>query len=262
MVSSDKLRFETGIGYLPVMLSVEQTSTPRLLVVMPVFNEQASIQQVVSTWFTTLDHTVGDFSLLTLDDGSTDETLAILQGLATELGPRLEILSRANRGHGQTCLQGYRLAVERKIPYVLQIDSDGQSDPSHFPSFWAERGELDVIYGKRSRKDGIRRIIASRVLKTLLHYHAKVDCVDANVPYRLMNTSSCAVAIQSIPSNFDLANVALAVILRKNPAIRHGDVLIGFPPRLGGEPSVPFLKFAAKARELLQQLASSGIANS
>jgi dolichol-phosphate mannosyltransferase len=50
--------------------------------------------------------------------------------------------------------------------------------------------------------------------------------VDANVPYRLMNTSACAVAIQSIPSNFDLANVALAVILRKNSAIRHGDVLI------------------------------------
>lgn len=244
------------------MSGANQISTPRLLVVMPVFNEQASIQQVVASWFAALHQTVGDFSLLALNDGSTDDTEVILQKLTAELGPRVEILSRANRGHGQTCLQGYRLAVERRIPYILQIDSDGQSDPSYFPNFWANRERFDVIYGKRSRKDGIRRVVASRVLKALLRYHTKADCVDANVPYRLMNTPACTAAIQAIPSDFDLANVALAVILRKNPMIRHGEVPIGFPPRLGGEPSVPFLKFAVKARELFQQLASSGIANS
>jgi dolichol-phosphate mannosyltransferase len=229
---------------------------------MPVFNEQDSIQTVVRSWFETLDQTVGNFSLVAINDGSTDGTEAILQGLIPQLGPRLEMISRPNRGHGQTCMQGYRLAWERKIPHVLQIDSDGQSDPSHFPAFWDIRDQYDVIYGRRSRKDGIRRVIASRVLKTLLRHHTKADCIDANVPYRLMNTSACAVALPSIPADFNLANIALAVVLRKNPSIRHGEVPIGFPPRLGGEPSVPFSKFALKARELFQQLAASGISDS
>lgn len=227
---------------------------------MPVFNEHCSISRVVHDWFAILDRSVDDFILLSINDGSTDDTETILGSLKSELGSRLEIISRPNRGHGQTCLQGYRIALERNIPHILQIDSDGQSDPVHFPEFWACRERFDVIYGKRSRHDGFRRIIASQILRISLRHFAKVDCVDANVPYRLMNTAACAPAILAIPAHFDLANVALAVALRKTPSVRHGQLPIGFPPRLGGEPSVPFLKFATKARELLQQLESSGLA--
>ena len=55
-------------------------------------------------------------------------------------------------------------------------------------------------------------------------------------------------------SVFDLANIAMAICLKRNPAIRHGAVRIAFPPRIGGEPSVPFSKFAIKALELGQQI--------
>lgn len=228
---------------------------------MPVFNEEACVEQVVRAWFATLDRTVGDFTLLVISDGSTDATEESLTGLAGELGSRLEIDSHSNRGHGQTCIKGYVTGLDRQIPHLLQIDSDGQSDPIHFPEFWELRDQFDVIYGRRSRKDGLRRIIASRILRLALKHFANVDCIDANVPYRLMNGAACAEAIRSIPRNFDLANVALAVELRKSSSIRHGEVPIGFPPRLGGEPSVPFLKFAVKARELLKQLDASGLAN-
>ena len=235
-------------------------SSAQLLVVMPVFNERASLRQVIEPWFRMLDETVGNFTLLTIDDGSTDESAAILGSLAAELGPRLEILSRPNRGHGQSCLQGYRIALQRGIPHILQIDSDGQSDPAHFPDFWHLRDRFDVIYGRRSRRDGVRRVVASLVLRLALKHLAKADCIDANVPYRLMKSAPCATAIRAIPEHFDLANVALAVVLRKSPAVNHGAVSIGFPPRLGGEPSVPFTKFALKARELFQQLREADLA--
>ncbi|GAA5128497.1 glycosyltransferase family 2 protein [Luteolibacter yonseiensis] len=238
----------------------DSPDTPRLLVVMPVFNEQASVEEVVRSWMAVLDETVGDFTLLTINDGSTDGTEAKLQDLAARFAPRMELLSRPNRGHGQTCVQGYLIALERKIPHILQIDSDGQSSPDHFADFWVLRDRFDVIYGKRSRRDGFRRVLASQILRTSLKLLTRADCVDANVPYRLMTGSSCASAIRAIPPDFDLANVALSVLLRKMPAIRHGQVPIGFPPRLGGEPSVPFFKFATKARELFQQLRTSGIA--
>ncbi len=231
----------------------------KLLVVMPIHNEQASVEKVTREWFAELENTVGEFTLLAIDDGSTDDTPAILRVLAEHYGPRLEWISRPNRGHGQTCIQGYRIALDRGIPFLFQIDSDGQSDPKYFAEFWNQRNDFDVIYGKRNRQDGLRRVVASQVLRCCLRLFAKVDCVDANVPYRLMDTVSCAAAIRSIPEDLFLANVGLAVALGKSPSIRHGSIGIGFPPRHGGEPSVPFLKFASKAIELFAQLKKAGI---
>lgn len=232
---------------------------PPLLVVMPIFNEEASLEKVVAEWFLKLDQCVGEFTLLAIDDGSTDGTLGILKSLRTKLGPRLEWITRENRGHGQSCMQGYRIALDRKIPFILQIDSDGQSAPEHFGEFWAMRNDFHIIYGKRSRQDGVRRVIASSVLRYLLRFLANVDCVDANVPYRLMDSHACAEGIRQVPDDLLLANIGLAIILRKSPSIRHGALPISFPPRYGGEASVPFIKFAAKGFELFKQLKHAGI---
>lgn len=229
---------------------------PQLMAVLPVFNEQVSIYKVVSDWHAELSKVVEEFILFIINDGSTDGSQEILLQLREELGDKIEILCRENRGHGQSCLEGYRRAAEREIPYVLQIDSDGQCDPRFFARFWDIRHQCDVIYGKRTREDGARRILASALLRLVLHCRFGVDCVDPNVPYRLMRTSSCREAFSLIPSDFFLANVALAVILRRMPGLRHGCIPIRFLPRHGGEPSVPLAKFAEKAIELIRQLAA------
>ncbi len=229
---------------------------PELMVVMPVFNEQESIRRVVSDWMAELQRTLHNFIILVIDDGSCDGTLEILNTLQSEFGPRLEIISRENRGHGQSCLQGYRAAASRGIPHVLQVDSDGQCDPCYFPDFWNLRSEFDVIYGKRTREDGLRRVVASTLLRGLLHLGFGTPCVDPNVPYRLMRTRSCAATFDAIPKDFFLANIALAVLLRKSSKINHAAVPIRFRERLGGEPSVPLSKFALKAVELCSQLRS------
>jgi glycosyltransferase involved in cell wall biosynthesis len=229
-------------------------SKPKLLVILPVFNESESIRHVVNGWTAALDQTVGDYLILAINDGSTDDSSSILKELHLRYGDKLEMRSRENRGHGQSCMEGYLLAIERSIPHILQIDSDGQSDPCHLACFWEMRDSYDVIYGKRKRFDGQLRIIASFVLRHLLRVCEGVDCVDANVPYRLMNTFTCAAAIRSIPSSISLANVALAVILKRDHKLRHGEIPVNFPPRHGGEPSVPLTKFLQKACELLTQL--------
>ena len=230
------------------------TFTPELLVVLPIFNEEASIEKVIHEWMYALQQSGADFVCLAIDDGSRDQTLEKLHVLRAHYGERLEVLSRENRGHGQTCLQGYKMAIQRGSEFILQIDSDGQCDPQFFTEFWARRTAYDVIYGKRQREDGWRRVIASLVLRTALRLRCGVDCVDANVPYRLMRVSACRAAILSIPREFFLVNVALAVILQGRSDVRHGTVAIRFRARYGGEPSVPLLCFASKAKELFAQL--------
>ena len=60
--------------------------------------------------------------------------------------------------------------------------------------------------------------------------------------------------LEKIRPDFHLANIALAVLLKKNPSIRQGVVPIHFRERYGGEPNVPITKFGEKALELKRQL--------
>jgi len=231
------------------------TVPPELLIVMPVFNEQASVRKVVLEWSQEVENWTEAIAFLVINDGSTDGTRRVLARLQEQLGSRLEVIDQENIGHGQTCLKGYRLAVDRAIPYVLQIDSDGQCDPQYFFRLWRSREQCDVIYGRRVRRDdGWRRVLATILLKLVLFCAAGAWCVDANVPYRLMRTAVLAEIVPHLPSDFFLANVAMAVLLRKRPQVRHGQVPIGFRERYGGEPRVPISRFGEKAIELVRQL--------
>jgi glycosyltransferase involved in cell wall biosynthesis len=230
-------------------------ATPELLAVIPVHNEEASIGKVVMEWFQTLGKSIERFAVLAIDDGSTDGTLRLLHQLQELLGPRFEILSRPNRGHGQTCIQGYRIAIGRGIPYVFQIDSDGQCPPQYFCELWRKRHQCDVIYGRRTRRDdGLRRRLVSHVVRLLLLLRFGTNCVDANVPYRLMRTAAIAPVLDRVSRDFSLANIALAVLLRRTPGISHGAVPIHFRERYGGEPTVRFEKFGTEALKLYRQI--------
>ncbi len=231
-------------------------SQVQLLVVMPVFNEQASVRKVVLEWFHELENWTEDFIFLALDDGSADASPVLLKRLKRQLGSRMQVVRHKNRGHGQTCLAGYREAVRRGIPWILQIDSDGQCDPQYFFRLWRLRESADVIYGRRKcREDGWRRKLASIILRGFLRLASGVDCADANVPYRLMRAQCVVPCLDRIPSNFFLANVALAVLLR-TAQVRQMLVPIRFRERYGGEPAVPLSKFWNKACELYGNLKS------
>jgi len=223
---------------------------------MPVFNEQASVRKVILEWFQEIENWTERFVFLAINDGSRDDTLKILQRLAEQLGPRFQIISRANKGHGQSCLEGYHAACDRGIPWVLQIDSDGQCDPQYFFRLWRLREKADVVYGYRFRRDdGWRRGLASVVLKTVLLVFAGVYCIDANVPYRLIRTDRLKAALVRMPQEFFLANVGLAVLLRRE-GWKEAVVPIRFRERYGGEPSVTLGKFGGKALELVRHLAA------
>ena len=171
------------------------------------------------------------------------------------LGTRLEVLTRENRGHGQSCLQGYRIALARQIPFVLQLDSDGQCDPRFFCRFWRIRKQFDVIYGDRVRRDdGWKRTLASWVLRFTILFCTGSWCVDPNVPYRLIKTSVIQPHLQKITSDFFLANVALAVLLRNDNSVKHWSIPIRFRERYAGDPSVRLGQFGNRALQLIKQL--------
>ena len=236
-------------------MTLPSKSQRELLVVMPVFNEEAAVEKVVGEWLAELKQRTNDFVLLAINDGSTDGSARVLDKLQSEANGKLQVLHQENHGHGQTCLKGYRHAIEHGFAYVMQIDSDWQCDPRFFCDVWSQRGEFDVIYGQRiGRDDGWRRSLASFVLKIVVWLRTGALCTDPNVPYRLMRAKILPPVLARIPSNFFLANVALAVLLRRDKSLRHGCVPIHFRDRFGGQPVVPMGQFFYRARQLIQQL--------
>jgi len=226
-----------------------------LLVVVPVFNEEKCIRSFLEEWRVELDRSDIDYGMLLLDDGSDDSTPALLKAWKDRQScGRIDIDSHTNRGHGQTCLLGYRIACQQGAPWILQIDSDGQCDPQFFAELWAKRSGHDVVYGRREKRlDGWKRILASMLVRIVVRLASSANCVDANVPYRLMSTANLLPLVDSIPTDFDLANIALAVQIQR-AGWRETSVPIVFRPRAGGEPSVPLSRFARKAFELIFQL--------
>lgn len=118
---------------------------PRVLVVIPTYNEAANIRQVVAE---VLARPI-DADLLVVDDGSPDGTGDILDGLAAE-EPRLRVLHRAAKsglgsayrlGLGQGCDEGYDVLIE--------MDADLSHPPTSLDDLVAGTERADLVLGSR-----------------------------------------------------------------------------------------------------------------
>ena len=219
---------------------------------MPVYNEQECITQVIEEWLPTFRQYAKGFTWCILNDGSKDNTAQILKDLAAEI-PELKIIDKPNSGHGQTCVQGYKTAIENGAEWIFQIDSDGQCDPQYFEVFVAQVNQYKVQYGFRSnRQDGFKRWLVSRVVTWFVWAATGQWVRDANVPYRLMHSSTLSSVVNKIPADFYLANILVAVLQQK--ATRIHWVNINFRERAGGEPSVKTFTFAKHGIKLYRQL--------
>jgi dolichol-phosphate mannosyltransferase len=226
-----------------------------LAVVMPIYNEEANIEGVVTEWVLELNRLGISFALLAINDGSKDGTGRVLRRLAESHPGSVMPIDKANAGHGRACRTGYGLAIQHGSTWMLQIDSDGQCDPRFFSSFWNGRDGADCIFGVRTtRDDGMARVLISAACRIMTSLLCGIDLKDSNVPYRLIRTSALEKALPRIPDDFDMQNVALTVTLKRDPALRWRYVPIHFRDRQGGTNSINFSRIVSMGWELLRNL--------
>jgi hypothetical protein len=94
-----------------------------------------------------------------------------------------------------------------------------------------------LIGYRKGRQDGISRIFVTRTLRIvlLLIFHTWVK--DANTPYRLMRATQLDKVLHEIPEGFNLPNVLMSVIYKKqNLGVYY--IPITFRPRQGGKNSL------------------------
>ena len=220
--------------------------TPVLYLIAPAYNESQNIAHFVEEWYPVVEkHDAGGLSrLVVVDDGSKDDTYAILQELA-KTRKMLMPLTKANGGHGAACIFGYRYALEHGAEWIFQTDTDGQTSAGEFESFWALRDEYDAVLGKRpDRQDGAARKFVERVLCWVVRVIFGVRVPDANAPFRLMRGDLVRKYLHRMPEDFNLPNVMLTVYF----AYFHEDITfqgITFKPRQGGKNSINIRKIIA-----------------
>lgn len=213
----------------------------RLFIIIPAYNEEDNIRQVVNDWYPVVEKYGNDSRLVVIDDGSKDKTFAILEELSEKM-PKLTALTKKNGGHGATVQFGYKYAIENGADYVFQTDSDGQTLPSEFEPFWIARNRYDITIGYRNkRRDGFMRIFVTRILRLVVYICFKVYILDANTPYRIMSASTLKENLKYIPDDFFLTNVAIAAIYKKRRQKVHF-IPISFRPRQGGVNSINMFK--------------------
>ena len=118
---------------------------PRTLVVLPTYNEHATIGAV-------LDGLLGlpqEVDAVVVDDGSPDGTAAVVLARA-EGEPRLRLIERpAKAGLASAYLDGFRLALREGYDLVVEMDSDLSHLPEELPRLLAGAAQHDLTIGSR-----------------------------------------------------------------------------------------------------------------
>jgi dolichol-phosphate mannosyltransferase len=223
-----------------------------LWIVMPVYNEEASITTVLNEWVNELEKYRINYTFCILDDGSKDNSVAKIKTLQQE-NNRIILIEKENSGHGQTCLMGYKYAITHNAEWILQIDSDGQCAASFLPEFIKKANNNSCAFGNRvQRDDGIARKLISKFVSMFTYFATGIWVKDANVPYRLIPSKLLAEIVPIVPNNFHLVNVVVSVLCKKKSRIIW--IPIHFRQRIGGDASVKTFSFVKHGLKLFIQL--------
>ncbi|MBA2678150.1 MAG: glycosyltransferase family 2 protein [Ktedonobacteraceae bacterium] len=150
-----------------------------LSVILPAHNEEQAIAETVSSVCATLAGWTQEFEVIVVNDGSVDNTGAILAGMA-QLEPHLRIITHPiNQGYGAALVSGFE-AVSKDLAFFM--DSDGQFDIQDLALFFPYLAEYDAVLGYRiQRQDAwVRKLNAwgwKQVVRIVLDVHVRdLDC--------------------------------------------------------------------------------------
>jgi dolichol-phosphate mannosyltransferase len=213
----------------------------KLSVVIPCYNEEECLEEVLRSWDAELSKRIDDYEIIVIDDGSTDGTEGILGRLAESMGS-LKVTRQPNRGHGSALLAGYE---EARGEWVFHTDSDHQMEPEDFWFLWERRRPSGYVMGVRvNRQDPVHRLVITWALRWFVTVLLCRKVRDINVPYKLVERELLRDIIGTIPED-TFAPSILMVQAAVHWGIEIEEVEVKHLPRTTGESTLKPMKLVA-----------------
>ena len=147
--------------------AVPHRERPTLSIVVPAFNEEESLLELVRSIEEAAAALEGGYEIVFVDDGSTDGTLERLKAIE-RTSPSVRIFSfRRNLGKSVALLCGFH---HTRGDYILTMDADLQDDPRNIPRMFEQLDAgADVVSGwRRERRDSVVKVASSFVFNRLM----------------------------------------------------------------------------------------------
>ena len=205
----------------------------RVLIVIPAYNEEGNIERVVNN----LVENYPQYDYVVINDCSKDNTLEILQKNHFNY-----INLPVNLGIGGAVQTGYKYALEHDYDMAVQIDGDGQHDPSYLSSLVDAmlKENADMVIGSRFIKnEGFQSTFMRRVGITyftkIIKWLTKETITDPTSGFRLANKEVIKIFAKDYPRDYPEPESIVALLKQNKKVI---EVPVQMKERQGGESSI------------------------
>ncbi|NGX43436.1 MAG: Undecaprenyl-phosphate 4-deoxy-4-formamido-L-arabinose transferase [Chlamydiae bacterium] len=128
-------------------------------IIIPLKNEEGNIRELIDEVDPVMQSLAKPWELICIDDGSTDQTLPLLENLAKEKPYLRAIVFSKNYGQSSAFDAGFQAA---KGNFIITLDGDRQNDPADIPKLIEVSKNYDLVCGiRKKRKDSFIKKITS-----------------------------------------------------------------------------------------------------
>jgi undecaprenyl-phosphate 4-deoxy-4-formamido-L-arabinose transferase len=209
---------------------------PRVSLIIPVYNEQATLQKLFDRLYPVMDELRVPYEILFIDDGSRDESVPLLREQYERRPDSTRVVVLAsNAGQHMAILAGFELA---RGQYVITLDADLQNPPEEIPHILAmmEEGADYVGTVRRKRQDVWWRSAASRTLNRIRERTTNIHITDQGCMLRGYGRN----VVDAVNRCYEVNTFvpALAYLYARNPV----EIEVAHAERASGESKYPLSK--------------------
>jgi len=217
----------------------------RVSCVLPARNEEGAIAIVVPAALEALASLTVECELVVVDDGSTDGTGALLDGLAGRESRLRVIHFREPRGYGAALRAGFAAS---RLPLLAFTDSDGQFDLRDLDRVLPLLVDADLVVGFRvNRADPASRHLLSRGYNALVRLALGVRVRDVNCAFKAFHRR----VLDLLPLKSDGYAINAELVARADAAgLRIGEVGVRHFVRIAGRSKVGATNVPGALRQL------------